>query len=183
VARFVKRKNLDGLLRAYAEYRQSVLSGHTESPPWRMVILGDGDERTALQDLVRDQNIEGVTFPGFHQIEDLPIYYGLAGAFVHPASQEQWGLVVNEAMAAGLPVLVSEKCGCAPDLVCQGQNGFTFAPEDMSTLAGLMELMSSERVDLERMGRAAHNHVQSWGLDRFAHGLSGALGVALRNEV
>jgi glycosyltransferase involved in cell wall biosynthesis len=181
-ARFVKRKNLDGLLKAYAEYRRRLQFLAPERQPWRLVIIGDGVERSNLQQLVRAERIEGVSFPGFCQIDELPIYYALAGAFIHSAYQDQWGLVVNEAMAAGLPVLVSAGCGCAPDLVCHGQNGFTFEPEDLSTLAALMDFVSSSRADLGSMGMASHRWIEQWGLERFAKGLSSALQVALRDK-
>ena len=60
--------------------------------------------------------------------------YGLASAFVHPSTTEQWGLVVNEAAAAGLPLIVSERCGCAPELVRQGVTGFLFDPYDIDAI-------------------------------------------------
>jgi 1,2-diacylglycerol 3-alpha-glucosyltransferase len=59
---------------------------------------------------------------------------GLASAFIQASTTEQWGLVVNEAMASGLPVLVSERCGCAPDLVKNGVNGYTFDPYDIKEI-------------------------------------------------
>ena len=112
-ARFIQCKNLDGLLRAYAQYRRRFDHGDRSHAPWRLVIVGDGPERGALEHLVNSRIIQGVSFPGFIQIEKLPIYYGLASAFILPSHKDTWGLVVNEAMAAGLPVLVSNQCGCA----------------------------------------------------------------------
>ena len=186
-ARFLRRKNLDGLLKAYALYVNS-----TKREPWKLVILGDGAERRRLEALAgelapedgrwpqplhaggwataapskmgdgeavnsesgppsllasrareelrrvagdgeadnskfgirnsetKDQGGAGVRFEGFRQYGELPGYYAGAGAFVHPAHEEPWGLVVNEAMASGLPVLVSRRCGCAGDLVAEG---------------------------------------------------------------
>jgi 1,2-diacylglycerol 3-alpha-glucosyltransferase len=181
-ARFVKRKNLDGLLRAYARYRCQVTKADSTCQPWRLVILGDGIERDALTQLVHSEGLAGVSFPGFRQIDKLPAYYGLAGVFIHPAHQEQWGLVVNEAMAAGLPVLVSNHCGCAPDLVSQGENGFTFDPEDVASLADLMVRVSSGQVDLLAMGQASRARIQRWSSNRFAQGLYGALQVALYGQ-
>ena len=112
-ARFVPKKNLLRLLEAYAGYRR-----RAGADAWHLVLLGDGElrgdieRRSALPDLAG-----AVILPGFRQYDELPAYYGLARAFVHASTTEQWGLVVNEAMAAGLPVLVSDRCGCAPDLV------------------------------------------------------------------
>jgi 1,2-diacylglycerol 3-alpha-glucosyltransferase len=177
-SRFIRRKNLDSLIKAYAQYRQRI----ADSSAWRLIILGDGEERDNLHRLANGLELSNVLWPGFRQISELPTYYGLAGAFIHPARQEQWGLVVNEAMAAGLPVLVSRTCGCVPDLVLEGETGFTFDPEDTSTLASLMVRVSSGQVDRQAMGRAAQRHINQWGTKRFARGLYGAIQTAISNN-
>jgi glycosyltransferase involved in cell wall biosynthesis len=117
--------------------------------------------------------------PGFRQYDELPRYYGAAGAFVLASTTEQWGLVVNEAMAAGLPVLVSERCGCAPDLVEPGRNGYTFDPHDTQALARLMLEVASDACDRAGMGAASRAIVARWGPDRFAAGLEAAARTAL----
>ena len=179
-ARFIKRKNLDGLLQAYAQYRRRSATAGQKSKPWRLVILGDGVERSTLEHLIDAEGINGVSLPGFFQIDELPAYYGLADVFIHPAHQDTWGLVVNEAMAAGLPVLTSKRAGCAPDLVDEGQNGFTFSPEDTNYLTDLMVLMSSGQVDLKAMGQASRDRISQWGPERFASGLLQALQKAVQ---
>jgi glycosyltransferase involved in cell wall biosynthesis len=166
-ARFIRRKNLDNLLVAYHNYRQQVKPDRA----WRLVILGDGPERSYLKQLIRRLNIPDPCLPGFRQIEELPAYYGLAGTFIHPALQEQWGLVVNEAMAAGLPVLVSNRCGCVPDLIDPGRTGLLFDPADTSELAQLMTRVSSDNFNRQAMGAAAQAHIGHWGPDRFAEGM------------
>ena len=181
-ARCVKGKNLDGLMNAYALYRRRVCEAGVGQIPWRLVILGDGPERSALERMVHSIGIQGVCFAGFHQIDQLPTYYGLASVFIHPTHQDTWGLVVNEAMAAGLPVLVSKQAGCAPDLVHEGENGFTFSPDDMGTLTNLMMLMSSGQVDLMAMSQASRNRIKEWGPERFAQGLYGALQAAIQRR-
>jgi glycosyltransferase involved in cell wall biosynthesis len=181
-ARFIKRKNLDGLLRAYVLFRDRLARNGKGLTLWRLVILGDGAERSALEHLVDSNGIQGVVFPGFRQIDELPIYYGLSSVFIHPAHQEQWGLVVNEAMAAGLPVLVSKCCGCAPDLISEGENGFTFAPGNADSLANLMARISSDQVDLHAMGLRSRDRVKEWGPKRFAEGLYGAFQAALQGS-
>lgn len=160
--RFIRKKNLEVLVRAYAAYRREHRS------PWRLVLAGDGPQRSALEALITTLGVDGVTITGFRQIDELPAYYGLAGAFVHPAVNDQWGLVVNEAMASGLPVLVSQTTGCAHDLVKEGRNGFTFAYDDLESLTHLLRKMSSEDIDRTKMGRLSQQIIADWSLDRFA---------------
>ena len=93
-------------------------------------------------------------------------------------SVEQWGLVVNEAMAAGLPVLVSRACGCAPDLVREGVNGFTFDPYDVGGLAGLMVRMSSGELNLKTMGEASQVIIAGWTPEVFGENLLRAVDAA-----
>jgi glycosyltransferase involved in cell wall biosynthesis len=173
--RFIAKKNLDGLLDAYRIYRDAAGAG-----AWDLVIIGDGPLRGALEAAADNLGIgDHVHMPGFADYGDLPIYYGLAGAFVLPSHTDQWGLVVNEAMAAGLPVLVSAGCGSAGDLVEEGGNGFTFDPSDRSGLAGLMARLSDGSSDLKAMGEASGRIIESWDLDRFSTGMSDACRLAL----
>jgi len=115
--------------------------------PWPLVLLGDGPLKPDLCRLISDLRLQdSVLLPGFIQYPELPTFYAHAGAFIHASTTEQWGLVVNEAMASGLPVLVSNRCGCAQDLVQEGVNGFTFDPYDVEQLAQLMlRIWSMER--------------------------------------
>lgn len=164
VNRFLPIKNLDGLLSAYAAYRART------STPWRLVLLGDGPERPRLEARVRQEKIGGVAFAGFRQIDELPAYYGLAGAFVHPTFKDTWALVVNEAMAAALPVLVATGAGCTRDLVHDGENGYRFDPYDADDLAAKMARLATS-ADLARMGRRSQEIIAAWSPERFAEGL------------
>jgi glycosyltransferase involved in cell wall biosynthesis len=169
VGRFVEKKNLFRLLAAYRLYREASLP-----EPWDLVLCGSGPLEAKLQAAARE--LPGVHFPGFKQAEELPAYYGLAGVFIMPSSHfEQWGLVVNEAMAAGLPVLVSRACGCAQDLVQEGVNGFTFDPFEVEGLTRLMVKMASGEVDLESMGEASQRIIAAWTPEVFAENLFKAI--------
>jgi len=173
--RFIRKKNLPRLVEAYAAARRSV------ADPWDLVICGDGPCRPDIEQAIASARIEGsVHLPGFVQYEDLPVFYGLAAAFIHPSTMEQWGLVVNEAMASGLPVFVAEPCGCAPELVHKGVNGYTFDPADVEAMAGLMRSAFNLEFDLPAMGKASLERVASWGPERFAAGLASALGTAFQ---
>jgi 1,2-diacylglycerol 3-alpha-glucosyltransferase len=133
-ARFIEKKNLFRLIEAYGRYRE--MARQTEI--WDLVLLGDGPLRELLQaKLAASGFAEHVQLPGFKQYDELPMWYHAAEVFIHASTTEQWGLVVNEAMAAGLPVLVSNRCGCARDLVRDGFNGFAFDPGDVAQMATL----------------------------------------------
>jgi glycosyltransferase involved in cell wall biosynthesis len=115
--------------------------------------------------------LQDVVFAGFHQMDTLSAYYGLASAFILPSLSEPWGLVVNEAMAAGLPVLVSHRCGCVPELVRSGLNGYVFDPYDIDGLARLMGVMSSETAMANKMGEASRRIVGSYTPETWAETL------------
>jgi 1,2-diacylglycerol 3-alpha-glucosyltransferase len=171
--RFMPKKDFATLLRAFALYHQQAANHHQGA--WELVILGDGPERANLESLRAELGLQDVVhLPGFRDYDTLPVYYGLAELFVHPSQREQWGLVVNEAMAAGLPVLVTNKCGCAEDLVLDGKTGFQFTPGNADELAArLLELYSSEEAR-SSMGLAARQLVDAFSPAAFARGLGDA---------
>jgi glycosyltransferase involved in cell wall biosynthesis len=176
-ARFIEKKNLPRLMEAYARYRQLA----QPSEMWDLVLLGDGPLRESLNQQLSNLNLaQHVHLPGFKQYDELPAYFGLAGAFVHASATEQWGLVVNEAMASGLPVLVSRRCGCATDLVCEGGNGFTFEHDNVEAIANLMLKISAPGFPLADFGAESRRIISSWGPERFAGGLCEAVTVALK---
>jgi glycosyltransferase involved in cell wall biosynthesis len=184
-ARFVEKKNLPRLIEAYARYRKLAektgeRAGTTEV--WDLVLLGDGPLRSGLCNLISTLRLgDCVHLPGFKQYNELPVYFGLAGAFVHASTTEQWGLVVNEAMASGLPVLASSRCGCAADLVQEGVNGFTFDPWNVEQLAQLMSKISAASFPLSDFGAASRRIISVWGPEQFANGLRDAVTMALKN--
>lgn len=180
--RFIDKKNLPRLIQAYAKYRESLRGSDTGvTETWDLVMLGDGPMRDDLIALTSKINLtENVHFVGFKQYNELPAYYWNAGAFVHASTTEQWGLVVNEAMAAGLPVLVSNRCGSASDLVHEGVNGFTFDPTNVDEIAGLMCRVAVPDFPRSDFGIASQRIIADWGPDRFATGLKAAAEVALK---
>lgn len=184
-ARFIEKKNLVGLLRAYAGYRE-LTAKRKEDPgftqPWDLVLLGDGVLRNCLTEVRSSLGLEAcVHMPGFKQYLELPTYYGLASAFIHSSTAEEWGLVVNEAMASGLPIVVSNRCGCAHDLVDEGVNGFTFDPFDIEQLTRLMlKLAGMGDIQREALGTMSKEIVAQWGPGRFAEGLKSAVECAIK---
>lgn len=173
-SRFILEKNIFLLLQAYAKYCQK-----TVGDPWKLILLGDGPLKSQI---IRHREKLGlsndVLLPGFKQYEELPAFYGLAGAFIHASTQETWGLVVNEAMACGLPVIVSSHCGCATDLVRHACNGFVFDPYDSEELANHMAFVSGDTCNRGEMGEASRNIIDCWSLETFASNLVDAANAA-----
>jgi len=194
-ARFVEKKNLRKLIRAYAEYRRGssasakatadkeIRSQKSEvsynKAPWDLVVLGDGPLKADLCHLISDLRLnDHVHLPGFKPYDELPIYYALANAFVHASTTEQWGLVVNEAIASGLPVIVSNRCGCAPELV--NGNGFTFDPTNEDELATrLLEMASLSDQEQKHLGDNSSRIAANFAPELFGEGLERAASVAM----
>lgn len=143
VGRLSPDKDLPTLLRASRRLIES-----WQGPPPRVLIAGDGPMRNELTQLSRSLGIENsVQFLGFRNQSELPALYDLCDVFVLPSTFEPWGLVVNEVMNAGRPILVSDRVGCGPDLVQPSRNGFIFKVGDDAALAGhLSEYLRSEAV-------------------------------------
>jgi glycosyltransferase involved in cell wall biosynthesis len=178
VCRFSPEKNLVRLVRAFAQYRQQCASGAA----WDLVLCGDGPSRAEVDDAIARSGCEpAIHCPGFIQSPSLPRWYAHAGAFVLPSLSEPWGLVVNEAAASGIPLLVSTHAGCAPTLVPEpeGTTGSRFSPLDQGALTTRLAWMAALPDELRRaMGRRAAEVVSHWGPDRFAQGLIEALELA-----
>lgn len=162
VGRFAEEKNISHLLGSWVTYRR-------EGGSWPLVLVGDGPLDSTLRETAAacgfDQDIY---FPGLKSSRALLPYYAFAGCFILPSTREPWGLVVNEAMASGLPVLVSNRCGCAVDLVEPGRNGFVFEPADALALAARMHQISSlSAADLCAMGAESGRIVSFYSPQNF----------------
>ena len=129
VGRLVDIKRVDVLIRAFALVKATM-------PDATLRIVGDGANRIALQRLAASLGVEGgVNFDGTLFDDALWAEYSGADFLVLPSVSEPWGLVVNEALSFGCPVLVSENCGCIPEMVADGETGFAFRTDDVEDLA------------------------------------------------
>lgn len=163
VGRLAPEKNIGGLLQALAQYSNR---GGT----WSLVLVGDGPERRQLEEQCRELGItDRVHFAGLKKTHAITLYYALAGCFVLPSSREPWGLVVNEAMASGLPVIVSLRCGCAEDLVRPSDNGYLFDPAKEGDLTDrLLTLGALNRAKLEEMGKRSREIIAGYSPQHWA---------------
>ena len=178
VGRFAPEKNVLGLLRSWLQYRR-------QGGTWPLVLVGDGPEMPAICAVITDANVaDAVLLPGLKASAELLPFYAHAGCFVLPSTREPWGLVVNEAMAAGLPVIVSNRCGCAADLVAGEpggvSNGIVFDPAmsdaasgsanismSIDLTAALRHIASLSEAERARMGRASSERIAGYTPERF----------------
>lgn len=170
--RLMPRKNATALLAAFAAYRSSL-----GTDAWDLVICGSGEQRDELMRFTHTHQLtNSVHLVGFLSYHEVGHWYGLAQAFIHPALKEQWGLVVNEACAAGLPILCSETVGSVPDLVYQGVNGFLFEPtkvEDITTAMVKVHEVGDEA--RKRMGQESRQLVAACAPDVFGKSVVNAV--------
>jgi len=170
-ARFIRKKNLNTLIAAHGE-----VFG-TGGP--ELVILGDGEMRSEIEAArAAHPAPENVHLPGYRGYDDLPVYYALSDGFVHVASHEQWGLVINEAMACALPVVASERCGATRSVIEDGTNGIVTRADGPSIAAALVRWRDLGREGRTAMGAAAQATIADWGPLCFGTGLRDAAAAA-----
>ncbi|MDB4537633.1 glycosyltransferase family 4 protein [Akkermansiaceae bacterium] len=199
--RFIERKNLGRLIEAYGRYAKKserLKAGSAVIERWNLCLLGDGELKEELVGRCRELGLEVkecapwedpdltniqhptskiVYFPGFRQIEELPRFYAQAVCFVHPALEEPWGLVINEAMASGLPILSSNNVGAAEELIDDGINGFTFDAENVEDISkSLVKVAEMGIKDLSSMAEASGRILEErCPTDAFGTGLKSLL--------
>ena len=148
-----------------------------------LVYVGDGKLRKMLEGYARENNLEFVYFMGFRNQTELPEFYAMSDIFVLPSSSEPWGLVVNEAMCFGLPVIVSDKVGAGGDLVKEGMNGFIYPSCDVSMLAEKLNVLLSDRAFIQKMGKVSQEVISKWSYREGVRGILQCLkSVVVKNN-
>jgi len=165
-----ERKNCGHLIDAYAR----LVSTSTGSVPY-LVIVGDGEQREVLDRQAAATGLATIRFTGFRNQSELPRFFDLASVFVLPSRHEPWGLIVNEVMNAGRPVIVSDDVGSAPDLVQDGVNGFIYPTGDIEALAGALRRVLASPDTTQQMGVNAYARIQQWGIEQDIQGIRRAL--------
>ena len=179
VGRLIEKKNWLQLVEAFAEVNQGILE-----KKWALVLVGEGPDKSKIKTFCKSRPLADVIMRPFASQEELCKYYALASAVVLPSSFETWGLVVNEAMAAVLPVLVSDQCGCADSLVEHGKNGYLFSPNNKSALIEVLQrFMNKDSDERIAMGKRSIEIISEWSLDRFSQAAWQAIEHAQKNPV
>jgi glycosyltransferase involved in cell wall biosynthesis len=165
------RKHCDHLIDAYA--RLAPTTGVEPNP--YLVIVGDGEERPALERRASATGFKSIRFCGFRNQSQLPRFFDLATVFVLPSRHEPWGLIVNEVMNAARTVIVSNDVGCAPDLIEDGFNGCIYPAGDVEALANALRSVLDTPGLAAEMGRRAFERIQHWGFTEDVMALRQAL--------
>lgn len=139
------------------------------------LIVGSGELSAAAEALAAGRRLP-VTFAGFLNQSQIPEAYAAADALVLPSDYgETWGLVVNEGMVSGLPAIVSERVGCAHDLVRPGETGAVVPYADVPALARTLVEWAADRDGVARMAARARVHVEQYRIERATAALDAAL--------
>jgi glycosyltransferase involved in cell wall biosynthesis len=170
-SKFQSRKRPDLLFDAYKRLSPD---GSKEPTPY-LLLIGDGEERRALEERYHRTRWTSVRFLGFKNQTELPQYYDLCDVFVLPSEFEPWGLVVNEVMNAGKPIILSDEVGAAADLVKHGDNGLIFPRGDSSALADQLQTLVSDPSRCREMGQRSLSRITSWNFESDREGILRAL--------
>ena len=158
-AKLVERKDPFTLLKAYERMRGRA----------SVVFMGDGVLREPLERYAREHGLGGAHFIGFVNQTAIPKHYAMADVFVLPSTYEPRGAVVNEAMAVGLPVVVTDRCGSIGDIVLDGDNAFVYPAGDAGALGAIMDKLLDAELRA-RMARRSREIIATWD---YARGVAG----------
>lgn len=154
VGRFSEEKSPMLLLEAYHKLQDTRK---------KLFLVGDGPLRKELENYVSIKKLKGVEFFGFQPKESLFNFYNVADVLVMPSKRETWGIVVNEAMCFGLPIIASDRVGVAVDLVKHDANGFIFTSEDSVELAYALEkMMDLSKETFADFGKKSKDMIKDW---------------------
>lgn len=168
VGRLIAFKNVQALLSAFADAQKQ--SGQAKN--WGLILLGDGPEHGQLLQRASALGIaDKVHFLPGRPWYQVPEVLALSNVLVLPSWSEPWGLVANEALACGLPVIVSNRCGCVPDLVKDEQNGFVFDPDMPAQLTSLLLRFINGKVDIKQMQETGQQSVIPYSPKAVAQGM------------
>lgn len=172
VGRMIPVKNFLYVIESYKKYHDI----YKESSH-HIVFVGEGPERIKIQQYIDQYNLKGyVDLLPFKNQKELREIYHNSQAFILSSIKETWGLVINEAMACGLPIIASKECGATNTLVRDKINGYVFSPEKLEELYSCLCLFHNLTENEKReMGKASLNIIQDWDLSRFCKGCYDAI--------
>lgn len=174
VGQLIKRKGLQYLLPAFGKLKK-------ENPEVSLLVVGEGNQEKQFRMLCQNEKITDVFFVGHRDYGQLPEYYGISDVFVLPSLEEVWGLVVNEAMACSLPVIVTRVAGASADLVKEGINGFIVREGNVDDLYRALKLLADDHSLRRRMGKTSFELIQSFSIEQAAQRFFEAIEYCSKN--
>jgi glycosyltransferase involved in cell wall biosynthesis len=144
-----------------------------------LLMVGDGPARQDLEARVKESGLSSIRFLGFRNQTELPPIFDLCDVFVLPSHGEPWGLIVNEVMNAGRPIIVSDRVGCRPDLVHDGLNGLSFPARDVEALSQCLRRLIGDPALRVSMGENSLRIIQNHSFEQDVVGFRQALAWAV----
>jgi glycosyltransferase involved in cell wall biosynthesis len=169
-SKLIERKRPLDLLRAFAALRSEMDGIH-------LVLVGSGPEEGEVRRYIEEHSVTDVHLVGFKNQSELPKFYAAADLFVLPSEDEPWGLIINEVMAAGLPVIASEEIGATVDLVLNGVTGFVYPAGDVGALQDRLRVLCTDEPLRRTMSDAARARIATWDFEACVAGVRTALGL------
>jgi glycosyltransferase involved in cell wall biosynthesis len=165
IGQLIDRKGIFDLLKAFKLVKKEIQNVS-------LLIIGSGPIEIKLKQYCRENKLTDVLFMGFKQKDELIKHYAIADIFVLPSSNEVWGLVINEAMACGLPIITTNQVGASGDIVKNGVNGYIIEPKDSEMLSKkMLKILKNDNLK-EQMGQRSRQIIEDWGIKQ---GLNGTL--------
>jgi len=174
IGRLVKEKGLFTLLKAFKEVKKNYKD-------LALLLVGDGILKNSLIGYVENNRIEDVYFTGTIPNKKLPKYYAISDIFVLPSYYEPWGVVVAEAMASGLPIILSDKVGAIGDLLKEGKNGFSFESGNWKEIAKLIKKLLENTEKMSKMGNMSRRIIKGFDYSYCEENLKKALNKCIKD--
>lgn len=163
-SKFTRRKHPDDVIEAVSRLRERGIVAS-------LLLVGAGELEGELRGQVARLGLKDVAFAGFVNQAELPRIYGASDVFVLPSENEPWGLIVNEVMCAGLPVVVADGVGCVADLVEDGVNGALCRAGNVDSLERALSRVLASEDGRRAMGEASLKRIGSWNYEACRRGL------------
>jgi glycosyltransferase involved in cell wall biosynthesis len=177
VGSLIDKKGILQLIKAWIEWSVN------EEPNAVLSIVGTGYLEDNLQNLVRRSNVDNVIFLGTVENKKLPSVYKKADVFIIPTLEDNWSLVVPEAMASGLPICTSKYNGCWPDLVFPDKNGWIFDPYNEESIISTLREVALNRNRLSMMGAESAKIISEYNPQRAAKSIHNAILIAYNKSI
>ena len=157
IGQFIKRKGFDLILEAWKNFDKE----------YQLVIIGGGDEKNKYETIISENNFKNVRIVDYLPKDEVKQYYWAADVFVMPTREDVWGLVINEAMAAGLPIVSTNRCNSALELVEEGRNGYIVPVDNSNAMSdAIHKIVKMNDKEREIMGKRSLEKISEYTIEK-----------------